>query len=83
LYRKSHGSRDHSWLSVHGGLMTMGRRGRSGAWEVIVIARRERERRSSGFSPMAPLGVVAIEMATQRRSIETIGGASMGRWFQA
>jgi hypothetical protein len=24
--------------------MTMGRRGRSGAWEVIVIARRERER---------------------------------------
>jgi hypothetical protein len=44
---------------------------------------RERERRSPGFSPMAPLGVVAIEMATQRRSIETVGGASMGRWFRA
>jgi hypothetical protein len=38
-----YGSRDHGWLSVHGGLATMGRSGCSGAWEVIVIARRERE----------------------------------------
>jgi hypothetical protein len=37
-------SRDHNWLSVHGGLATMGRRGRSRTWEVIVIARSERER---------------------------------------
>jgi hypothetical protein len=36
-------SRDHSWLSVHGELMTMGRHGRSEAREVIVIAQRERE----------------------------------------
>jgi hypothetical protein len=37
-------SRDHNWLSVHGGLMTIGRRDRSGAREVVVVARRERER---------------------------------------
>jgi hypothetical protein len=36
-----YGSRDHGWLSVHGGLMTMGRCGRSGAREVVVIARGE------------------------------------------
>jgi hypothetical protein len=34
---------DHGWLSVHGGLATMGQRGRSKAWEVIVIAWREGE----------------------------------------
>jgi hypothetical protein len=34
---------DHDWLSVHGELTIMERRGRSGAWEVIVIARKERE----------------------------------------
>jgi hypothetical protein len=34
---------DHDWLSVHGGLATMGQRGRSRAREVIVIAWRERE----------------------------------------
>jgi hypothetical protein len=39
-----YGPQDHSWLSVHGGLMTMGQCGRSGAREVVVIARRERER---------------------------------------
>jgi hypothetical protein len=39
-----YGSRDHGWLSVHGGLATMGRRGCSGTQEVIVIAWRERER---------------------------------------
>jgi hypothetical protein len=59
-----YGSRDHGWLSVHGGLTTMGRPGRSGAWEVIVIARRERERSSSGFSLMTPLGGRAAEMTT-------------------
>jgi hypothetical protein len=35
---------DHVWLSVHGGLATMGRRGHSRALEVVVIAGRERER---------------------------------------
>jgi hypothetical protein len=46
LYRKKSwiGYVDHGRLSVHGGFTTMGRRGRSGAQEVIVIARRERER---------------------------------------
>jgi hypothetical protein len=38
-----YGSRDHGWLSVHGGLMTMERCGRSRAREVVVIAQRERE----------------------------------------
>jgi hypothetical protein len=38
------GSPDHDWLSVHGGLMTMGQCGRFGALEVIVAAQRERER---------------------------------------
>jgi hypothetical protein len=46
-----YGSRGHGWLSVHGGLMSMGRRCRSRAREVVVIAQRERERRSLGFSP--------------------------------
>jgi hypothetical protein len=39
-----YGLRDHGWLSFHGGLMTMGRHGRSGVQEIIIIARRERER---------------------------------------
>jgi hypothetical protein len=39
-----YGSRDHGCLSVHGGPATMGRRDRSGAREVIVVAQRERER---------------------------------------
>jgi hypothetical protein len=38
------GSQDHSWLLVHGGLVTMGQRDRSGARKVIMIAQRERER---------------------------------------
>jgi hypothetical protein len=33
-----YGSRDHDWLSVHGGLTTMGRRGSSRAQEVAMIA---------------------------------------------
>jgi hypothetical protein len=45
---------------VHGRLAIMEWRGRSKAGEVIVIAQRERERererRSTGLSPMAPLG---------------------------
>jgi hypothetical protein len=31
---------------------------------------------------MAPLGGGAAEMVTRRRSIETAGGAPIGRWFQ-
>jgi hypothetical protein len=62
----------------------MGRRDRSGAREVIVVAQRERERerRLSGFSPMTPLGGGATEMAIQQRSKEAAGGAPMGRWFR-
>jgi hypothetical protein len=37
--------------------------------------------RSSGFSPMTPLGGRAAKMAIQRRSTEAVGGAPMGRWF--
>jgi hypothetical protein len=55
-------SRGHNWLSVHGGHATIGRCGRSRAREVVVIARRER--RSSGFSPMAPLGDEVAELAS-------------------
>jgi hypothetical protein len=78
-----YGSQDHGWLLVHGGLMTMGQRDRSEAWEVIVIAQRERQRRSSGLLPMAPLEDGATKMATRRCSIEATGGSPMGRWFQA
>jgi hypothetical protein len=42
----------------------MGWRGCSGAQEVIMIAQKERERRSLGFSPMATLGGGAIEMVS-------------------
>jgi hypothetical protein len=61
--------------------MTIGRRSHSGAREIIVIAQRERESRSSGFSPMAPLRGGATEMTTRRRSIDVASGASMERWF--
>jgi hypothetical protein len=37
-----YGSQYHVCLSVHGGLMTLGRRDCSRAWEVVVIAWRER-----------------------------------------
>jgi hypothetical protein len=51
-----------------------------------VIAERERERdrerRPSGFLEMTSFEGGAAEMATRRHSIEAIGGASMGRWFQ-
>jgi hypothetical protein len=61
-----YGSRDHGWLSVHGGLVTMGRRGPLGLGgrRDCLERERERERRSSKFSPMAPLGGGATEMAT-------------------
>jgi hypothetical protein len=36
-----------------------------------------------GFSPTTSLGGGAGEMAIRWRSTETIGGAMMGRWFQA
>jgi hypothetical protein len=68
-----------SRLSIHSGLMTMGRRGRSRAREVVVIA----QRRSSGFSPMVPLGGRTVEMTTRQRSTEVAGGAQMGRWLWA
>jgi hypothetical protein len=37
-----YGSRLHGWLLIHGGLATMRRHGHSVAWEVVVIAQRER-----------------------------------------
>jgi hypothetical protein len=77
-----YGSRGHDWLLVHGGLTTLGRPGRSGAQEVVAIARREREE-VVGFSPMMSLRGVVAEMATRRRSTETACGAPMGSWFQA
>jgi hypothetical protein len=80
------GSPDHDWLSVHGGLMTMGQCGRFGALEVIVAAQRERERerrrRSLGFSPMASLGGGTAEMDTRQCSIDVAGGALIERWFR-
>jgi hypothetical protein len=39
-----YGSLDHDWLSVHGGLVTLGHHDHSMAQDVVVIARRERER---------------------------------------
>jgi hypothetical protein len=39
-----YGSRDHDWLSDHGGLATMGQCGRSESREVVMIAQREGER---------------------------------------
>jgi hypothetical protein len=78
-----YGSRDHGCLSVHSGLATMGQHDRSKAREVVMIAQkereRERERRSSGFSPMTPLGGGAAEMAIRRRSTEAPGDTLMGR----
>jgi hypothetical protein len=61
-----YGSRDHGWLSIYGGLTTIWQCGRSKAQEVIVTAQRERERemRSSRFSPMMPLRDGVVEMAT-------------------
>jgi hypothetical protein len=38
-------------------------------------------KRSSGFSPMTPLGGRAAKMAIQRRSTEAVSGAPKGRWF--
>jgi hypothetical protein len=77
---------------VHDGLVTMGRGGCSGARVVVVIAQKERERervgcrdssererRSSGFSLMTPLGGGTVEMTTRQRSMEATGGASIGR----
>jgi hypothetical protein len=76
-----YGSRDHCWLSVYGGLVTMGRCSCSGAQKVIVTA--WRERRSSGFSPIAPLGGGAMKIVTQRRSTKAADGSPMGRWSRA
>jgi hypothetical protein len=54
-------------------------RGSGGRRDSSELRERERERRLSGFSPMAPLGGGAAEMATRRRSTEAAGGALMGR----
>jgi hypothetical protein len=75
--------------------MTMGRRDRFQAQEVIMIVQREREReregergeggrerRSLGFSPMAPLRGRVVEMGTRQRLTKAVDGALMGRWFQ-
>jgi hypothetical protein len=43
-----YGSQDHEWLSVHGGLVIIGRGDYSGAKKVIMIAQRERERERGG-----------------------------------
>jgi hypothetical protein len=91
---RAYGSWDHGWLLLHGGLMTMGRRDRFQAQEVIMIVQRERERererggeggrerRSLGFSPMAPLRGRVVEMGTRQRLTKAVDGALMGRWFQ-
>jgi hypothetical protein len=42
----------------------------------------KRERRSSGFSPMASLSSGAAEMVRWRRTTKAAGGAPMGRWFR-
>jgi hypothetical protein len=76
-----YGSRNHDWLFVHGGLATMGRRGRSGSQEFVVIAWKERERERGGC-----LGCHQwrhLEMTTRQHSIEVADGALMGRWFWA
>jgi hypothetical protein len=70
-----YGSRDHGWLSVHGGLVTMGQHGRSEAREVIVIAQREREREE--------VIRVLINDATWRRSCGDYHTTALnrgGRW---
>jgi hypothetical protein len=50
---------------------------------VVVLAIARIERRSSEFSPIAPLDGGAAEMAGRRRSTEAVGGAPMVRWFRA
>jgi hypothetical protein len=88
FYRKSHGSGRWItgpqlalgpwWTRDHGAARPLwGSEGHHDSSE------RERERRSSRFSPMAPLGGGAAEMATLRGSIEAASGALMWRWFWA
>jgi hypothetical protein len=51
-----YGSRDHGWLSVHGGLMTMRRHCRSGAREVVkVLTNDATGKRSCGDGHMTVL----------------------------
>jgi hypothetical protein len=79
LDRKSHGSvygsQDHDCLSIHGGLTTMERCGRSGAREVIVIAQRERER-------VEVIGVLTNDVTWRRscRDGHTMALNRGGRW---
>jgi hypothetical protein len=42
IMNRVYGSRDHGWLLVHGGLVTMRRRDRSRAREVVKVSKRER-----------------------------------------
>jgi hypothetical protein len=73
-------SRDHGCLSVHGGLVTLGRRDRFRAREVIVIAWREREEvieiLTNGVSWKQSCGDDHTSMLNRGG-----GGALMGRWF--
>jgi hypothetical protein len=89
LYRKSHGSGlwitrprlplSSWWTRDHGvARLLQGSRGRCDSSE----REREREKRSSGFSPMTPLRGGAAEMVIQRCSTETVSGALMERWFR-
>jgi hypothetical protein len=73
-----YGSRYHGWLSIHGGLVTMGQHDRFGAWEAVVIARREKEK-IVGVLTMTPLGGGVAVMTTQQCLTEVVGGAPMGR----
>jgi hypothetical protein len=64
-----------SRLSIHSGLMTMGRHGRSRAREVVVIPQREREREE--------VIIVLTNYATRRRSCgdgHTMALNRGGRW---
>jgi hypothetical protein len=66
------------WTHDHGAMWPL--RGSEGHRDRSEI---ERERRSSGFLPMAPLGGATAEMSTRRRSTKVDDGAPMGRWFWA
>jgi hypothetical protein len=66
------------WTRDHGAAWPL--RGSGGRCD---SSERERDRSSSGFSPIALLEVGATEMTTRRFSIEAVSGAPMGRWFRA
>jgi uncharacterized protein (DUF2237 family) len=87
LYKKSHGSSlsitrpqlalDPWWTHDNGVARPL-----QGSGGCRDSSERERERRLSGFSPMAPLGGRGSEMATRWCSTKAAGGAPMGIWFR-